>query len=308
MFPIIADSDKSNSSEDNCIIVDRNSQEQILDLFVFISVVIFGVLLMRTVRKEIYQRQRLSELTEQLKQVDIKKDEFLNVVAHELRAPMTAIKGYISMLMDGDTGQMNEEAMEYLNMVFKSNDRLIRLVNNLLNVSRIEEGRQVYNMAEISLLGVIGTNFDEFKFTADEKHLQLKLDAATPLSDKVYVDTDRIYEVVANFISNAIKYTDQGSVTIRVTNPTTDKIRVEVTDTGRGINELDQKRLFQKYYRAEEAVQRTVGTGLGLYVSKLLVEKFGGTLGLTSTVGKGSTFWFELPLVKTSEERPNILV
>lgn len=246
---------------------------------------------------------------EKLTSMGIKKDEFLNVVAHELRAPMTAIKGYISMLVEGDAGEQGPEAKEYLNLVSKSNDRVIRLVNNLLNVSRIEEGRQVYNMQTVGLLDVIKTNFEEFKFTADEKHIQMSLFLGDPPpSDKVYVDSDRIYEVIANFMSNAIKYTDAGNVAIKVYNPSPNSIKVEVSDSGRGIAPLDQKKIFQKYYRAEQTVQRTVGTGLGLYISKLLIEKFGGTLGFTSEMGKGSTFWFELPLAQSIDAKPNIVV
>ncbi len=291
------------------VVVDRNSQQQPLDLIIFIAVVIFGVLLMRTVRQEIYQRQKLVELTQRLQAADIRKNDFLNVVAHEMRAPMTAIKGYVSMILEGDTGEINEEAKEYLKEVFGTNDRLIRLVNNLLNVSRIEENRQVYNMVAVHLMEVININFHEHKLEADKKMLKFELDTSRPISsDTVYVDSDRIHEVVANLMSNAVKYTGAGSVVTKIYNPTPDRIRVEVTDSGIGIPLNQQDRIFQKYYRAQDTMQRTVGTGLGLYVSKLLVEKFGGTIGFISEQNKGSTFWFELPIAKEAAAKPNILV
>lgn len=290
------------------VIVAGDSQQP-LDLIIFIAMVIFGILLMRTVRQEITQRQILSDLTKQLQVMDIKKSDFLNIVAHELRAPMTAIKGYVSMILEGDTGEISLDTKGYLEEVFSTNDRLIRLVNNLLNVSRIEEDRQVYNMVIVHLLEVVNINFNEHKMQAHEKRLKFELDTTLPLkSDTVYVDSDRIHEVVANFMSNAVKYTGAGSVTTKIFNPTSDRIRVEVSDTGIGIPADQQERIFQKYYRAQDTMTRTVGTGLGLYVSKLLVEKFGGTIGFTSVQGKGSTFWFELPLAKETSAKPNILV
>lgn len=283
--------------------------ELAIDLAGFILMVGIGILLIRSVRQEVSQRTQLAVLNVKLKDLDARKNEFLNIVAHELRAPMTAIKGYISMLLDGDAGQLSEEATDYLNVASKSNDRLIRMVNNLLNISRIEEGREVYQMGVVSLLQVIKSNFDEFRFTAEEKHLRFVLDIGQiPPPDRVYVDKDRIFEVVANFISNSIKYTESGTVLVKVYNPQPDRIRMEVSDTGRGIAPADQVKLFQKFYRVETSMRRTVGTGLGLYISKLLVEKFGGRIGFVSQEGKGSTFWFELPLVANTELKPNILV
>ena len=122
------------------------------------------------------------------------------------------------------------------------------------------------------------------------------LNLPNEVKDKVRVDPDRIHEVLANFISNALKYTDHGSVEVKLKQAKGNNVRVEVIDTGPGISKEEQAKLFQKFYRVETNLGKTTGTGLGLYISRLLVEKFGGKLGVDSDSGKGSNFWFELPL------------
>lgn len=291
------------------LFVPQSNEELAIDLFIFISIVSVGVVLIRAVTKELEQREKLEILTERLQDLDRRKDEFLSIAAHELRAPMTAIKGYISMLMEGDAGELPPSAMEYLQIVLKSNNRLVRLVNNMLNVSRIEEGRQVYQMGLVNLSQAVKSVFEEFVPVAQNKGLTFLLHISDNIpNDKVYVDQDRIHEVVSNLISNAIKYTDHGLVDITLLTTPAGFIRFEVKDSGKGIAKVDQEKLFQKYYRVESAVGRAVGTGLGLYIAKLLIEKFGGKIGFTSEVDKGSTFWFELPTVESDAGKPSIYV
>jgi signal transduction histidine kinase len=253
--------------------------------------------------------KELQIVNDKLKELDERKDEFLNIAAHELRAPMTAIKGYLSMIMEGDAGAIPPQVSEFLSEAATSNDRLIRLVNNMLNTARIEENRQVYTMAVVDLLQVVQTVFKEFQQDAMTKKLVYTANIVPGTEGKVYVDADRIHEVVGNFISNAIKYTDEGSVTVTLSNPNSGTIQFEVADTGPGIPADSQARLFEKFYRVEtDNLKRAPGTGLGLYISKLLVEKFGGKLGFKSESGKGSSFWFELPIAKAVPDKPNIMV
>ena len=239
----------------------------------------------------------LQVANKKLKLLDQRKDEFISVAAHELRAPMTAIKGYLSMILEGDAGKISPEASDYLSEAVGGNDRLIRLVNNMLNVARIEEGRMVFQMGTVSLAKVVATVFHEFEPDAKQKGLTFLSEIKQGIEDAVFVDRDRIHEVVANFMSNAIKYTDQGSVTVKLLNRE-NKVRFEVKDTGPGISQADQGKLFQKFSRVESSAGKKIGTGLGLYISKLLVEEFGGKIGVQSELSKGSTFWFELPLKK----------
>jgi signal transduction histidine kinase len=280
------------------LLISPSATQGFVDGLVFLLAVVFGVFLVRSVLREVKQRERLQELTEKLKLLDKQKDEFISVAAHELRAPMTAIKGYLSMIIDGDAGIISDEARSFINHSIEGNDRLIRLVNNMLNVSRIEENRMVYEMGIVSLKHVVEEVYREFEASAKEQSLHFSIDESHVTYDMVSVDKDRIYEVVANYVSNAIKYTDQGSVAVTLTNPSSDCIRFEATDTGYGMTENEQKKLFNKFVRADSSAKKAVGTGLGLYICKLLVEKFGGKIGVISTLGKGSTFWFELPIQK----------
>ncbi len=250
----------------------------------------------RSVRNEIKQREKLQELTEKLQAMDKQKDEFINMAAHELRAPMTAIKGYISMIMDGDAGEISEKARGYLTDVTSVNDRLVRLVNNMLNVSRIEEGRLVYKTEVVPLSEIAQNVYTSFRFEAERKGLSIYLNVDEGVNDLVEVDPDKINEIIGNFVSNAVKYTETGSIEIKISQAAIDKIKLSVIDSGPGISKEEQDKLFQKFYRVQSTAGKTIGTGLGLYISKLLVEKFNGQMGLSSSVGKGSEFWFVLPV------------
>ncbi len=267
-----------------------------VDILVFGTVVIFGVLLIRSVLAEVKQREKLQELTQKLQALDKQKDEFLSMAAHELRAPMTAIKGYVSMVLEGDTGDIPEKARGFLADTSNITDRLIRLVNNMLNVSRIEEGRLTFQEETEYLSVPVKSVFNQFVPEAERKGLKYTITIPNELKDKVTIDPDRIQEVIGNFISNAVKYTDEGFVKVVMLQPNESTVRVEVSDSGPGISKEEQKNLFQKFHRVESNVGKTTGTGLGLYISKLLMEKFKGDLGVDSEPGKGSTFWFELPL------------
>ncbi len=242
--------------------------------------------------------ERLQQANDKLKDIDKRKDEFISVAAHDLRAPLTAVKGYLSMIMEGDAGKLPKKAEEFIQGALEGTEREIRLVNNMLNVSRIEENRLVFEMGTINLAGVVKEGFNEFITVAKDKLLEYSLEIEKGIQDSVHVDRDRIHEVVANLISNSIKYTDVGSVTVRLSNHRAGYILFSITDTGRGMADDERDKLFTKFYRAQSSAGTTLGTGLGLYITKLLVEKFGGTIGIESEFGKGSNFWFELPIKK----------
>jgi signal transduction histidine kinase len=269
-----------------------------LDSVVFVIVLVFSILLIKSVMSEIKQREKLQELTERLREIDKQKDEFLSMAAHELRAPMTAIKGYVSMVLEGDTGEIPEKARGFLAETGSITDRLVRLVNNMLDVSRIEEGRILYQVEEENLSVPIRSVFSQFTPEAERKGLKYTLKIPKNIKDKVFVDPDRIQEVIGNLISNAVKYTDEGFVEVKMTQPKPEFVRVEIVDSGIGIAKDEQNKLFQKFHRVESNVGKTTGTGLGLYISKLIVEKFKGNIGVISDEGKGSTFWFDIPLAE----------
>jgi len=240
--------------------------------------------------------QKLDEANKSLKDLDKRKDEFISVAAHELRAPLTAVKGYLSMIFDGDGGKVPKQIDEYLHGALEGAEREIRLVNNMLNVSRIEENRLIYQMGKIKLIDVVKQAFDEFVISAKEKGLDFGLEIEENIKDLVYVDKDRIYEVITNLISNALKYSDKGSIMVSLSNPSHNLIKFTITDTGRGMTKEEQQKLFAKFYRANSSAGTVMGTGLGLYITKLLIEKFDGTIGVESELGRGSIFWFKLPI------------
>ena len=279
------------------IVIFTSIGELIVDVVIFVSVLFFGILLIRSVIREVMQREKLQVLTERLKAVDKQKDEFVSMAAHELRAPMTAIKGYLSMVVEGDAGDIPEKARGFLADTAAINERLIRLVNNMLNVSRIEEGRMVYQIEQENLSSVVRAAFAQFRSETERKGLKFELIIPPEIKDRIEVDMDRIHEVVANLLSNAIKYTEKGKITVRLSQPNPGNVRFEVEDTGPGISKEEQGKLFQKFVRAESSIGKTTGTGLGLYICRLLIEEFYGRIGLISEEKKGSIFWFEIPLV-----------
>lgn len=253
-------------------------------------------------------RREVEKVNRKLKEMDKQKDEFISMAAHELRAPMTAIKGYTSMILEGDAGPITDKMSEYLTDTMMVNARLIRLVNNMLNVGRIEEGRMVYHTEVCRLRDSVDQVFASFKFEAKKKNLGFELVVPEDIKDTVEVDSDKVTEVISNFVSNAIKYTDEGKVVVKMSQPDPKTVRVEVIDTGPGISKNEQKHLFEKFYRVESKVGKTIGTGLGLYIAKLLVEKFDGKIGIDSDVNMGSNFWFEIPTTDkplTTEEENN---
>ena len=285
------------------LFVSRSAGEIFVDSMILAVMVVFGVLLIRSVIREVKQREQLEEMTKKLKNLDKLKDEFISMAAHELRTPITAIKGYLSMILEGGTGKVSNKAKGYLIDASAVNDRLIRLVNNMLNVSRIEERRMVYQIELVDLGKSVEEVFYSFRLEADRKGIEYTMNFPPGVKDKVFVDPDRIREVTGNLVSNAIKFTDKGSVAINISQPKRDIVRVEVVDTGPGITKEEQKKLFSKFYRVESTAGRTMGTGLGLYISSLLVGKFSGKIGVDSEFGKGSTFWFELPVVSKRGKR-----
>lgn len=238
--------------------------------------------------------ESVEKANEELKALDKLKDEFLSMASHELKSPMNAVKNYLWMALNkgkDDPVRLND----YLTIAYESIQRLIALVNDLLDVSRIESGRVTLDIKPLDLAKVITETIGIFEPQAKAKGLSLVCPALSTVSIKA--DDNKLREILNNFVSNGIKYTMQGSVTIS-TEEKGDMIRINITDTGTGLTPEDQTKLFQKFSRVNSSYKELAtveGTGLGLYISKQFVEMMGGTLGVTSEVGKGSTFWFELP-------------
>src|SRR3989344_4138056 len=270
---------------------------------ILLLVLLFGILLIRNVIREVEQREQLEILSKELaaanaelKKLDQLKSDFLSFVSHQLRAPLTVIKGYISMIEEGTYGQIPQNIMEVLGKVFVSNEKLIRLVNDFLNLSRIEQGRMQFEFEKTSVATLIEEAVDALKDNAAKRGLTLVWQKPEAVPD-ITIDKSKVYEIIYNLIDNAIKYTEKGSVSV-VLSQKPKSIVIAVKDTGIGLSSDDQKQLFQRFGRIEAGKKVNIsGTGIGLYVAKYMVEAQKGRIWAESVGrGKGSTFFVELPL------------
>lgn len=246
-------------------------------------------------RAQIYHE--LQEANERLKQMDKLKDEFVSVASHELRTPMTAIKSYAWMVLNGKSGELTDKGKEYMKRVYVSTERLINLVNDMLSVSRIESGRVQITIEPFDCIELIREVGLEFKARSDEKNVNLVLSIPqTPLM--VQGDKSKIQEVLENLVGNALKFTpQQGTITISLLQKD-NSVEFTVSDTGKGISREDLSKLFTKFGRLDSSyvsISENGGTGLGLYICKQYIELNKGSIWVESEPGKGSSFKFTVP-------------
>ena len=223
-------------------------------------------------------------------EVDRMKTEFVSTVSHELRTPLTAIKGYLDLMLDGQAGHLTSTQREFLSLAGESTDRLTTLINDILDISRIEAGGTRLRRIPTDYRPVVQHVVQMLTGQAKAKGIALGMQF-TKINPWVEGDPDRISQVMFNLVSNAIKYTPaQGKVTVRVTCDE-DVVTTQITDTGPGIAPDELERVFERFYRADNSTTReTGGTGLGLAITKALVERMGGSVTVTSTLGLGTTF------------------
>ncbi len=238
----------------------------------------------------------LHEITRE-KLIEKMKSEFVSVAAHQLRTPITGIKWVFMTLLNGDAGEISKEQEDLLSKGYQSNERMVGMVNDLLNVTKIEEGRFLYKLAYYTLEDLIEKTLSQFSEIVKKKDINIVFEKPEKPSPKIKVDAEKIELVIQNLIDNAIKYSKAGGmVTISLVYDK-NEVKVSVKDSGIGIPKEEQSRLFSKFFRAENAVKvDTEGSGLGLFITKNIVEKHGGRIGFQAEEGKGSVFEFALPL------------
>lgn len=237
--------------------------------------------------------QDVSELAE----LDRLKSEFVNTVSHELRTPLTSIVGYLGLVLADTAGPLQEQQREFLNVVQRNTTRLANLINDLLDIQRIESGRTPLQRTQVCLARVVQQVAETFRVQAEQKGLTFVVKATPGEFPLISADPDRLTQIASNLVSNAVKYTKAGQVKVSVQKGR-GSVDLVVEDSGIGIPQADQKRIFEKFYRAEHPYVREVGgTGLGLPIVRTMVEEHGGEIRLESEPGKGSKFIVSFPLL-----------
>lgn len=240
--------------------------------------------------------QELKQSNEKMQELDEAKDDFISMASHQLRTPLTSIKGYLSMLLDGDAGPLNETQKKFVEQASISSQRMVYLISDLLNVSRLKTGKFVIEPIETYLPDVVDQEVAQLVETAKSRQVDLTFDKPKEFP-KLILDETKIRQVIMNFIDNAIHYSKSGGHIRVALNVVGNSVQYTVTDDGIGVPKADQPHLFTKFYRGENARKaRPDGTGLGLFMAKKAIVASGGALLFKSEEGKGSIFGFTFPI------------
>src|SRR6202050_5295980 len=273
-------------------IIDKELAVAILNAKAYAEIQEFNLTLQARVDRA---TNRLRVANRHLKELDHAKDEFISMASHQLRTPLTTIKGYLSMMLEGDAGRLTAAQKEFVNYAFGSSERMVNLISDLLNVSRLSAGRFLIQTKPTDMVQMIEEEVHQLAGHASAKGIDLIFEPPAQGFPLAEIDENKTRQVIMNFIDNAVYYTKQGQVKV-VLSRDGDQVRLEVHDTGMCVSEDARKKLFTKFYRATNAQDvRPDGTGLGLYLARRVIQDQGGTIIFNSVEGKGSTFGFELP-------------
>lgn len=251
-------------------------------------------------------KQRIDAATEELRasnarlrRIDATKDEFISMASHQLRTPLTSVKGYLSMVLDGDVGKTSAAQKKLLGEAFTSSERMVHLIHDFLNVSRLQTGKFMLEKGEYDLVRLVSDEVSALKRVAESRHLDLTF-TTNAKQCVLNIDETKIRQVVMNFVDNALYYSLEGTTVAVTLKKTTDYIELLVADSGIGVPKAEQAQLFEKFYRASNARKhRPDGTGVGIFLAKKVITAHGGEIIFESREGKGSTFGFRLPLPKS---------
>lgn len=283
------------------LFLSKSQSELMIRIVSLALIIVLSYFLVKSVRTEVRRREEMQKLAlelekanEALQMLNQAKTEFISIASHQLRTPLSIVKGYLSMILDGDYGSVKKSLARILEKVYSSNERLINLVNELLNISRIESGRLEYRFEPVRLEKIVQELVDEFKMKAEAKKLELRFDYPKNLP-KVNVDSQKIKEVISNLLDNSIKYTEKGWVAVKL-DYKNKQIICSVVDTGLGIKPDEREKLFEKFARGQSSqFTSSHGLGVGLYICKKFIEGHGGKIWAESDgIGKGSKFSFSL--------------
>ena len=238
---------------------------------------------------------------EKLAEVSRMKSEFISVVSHQLRSPLTNLKWAIDLIMSGELGKIEEQQVEYFKILKENNERMMELVEDLLYVSRIETATLSQRKLEISLVDLIEKMILRFEPFAKASNIKINFNFEKNLP-LAFVDPDQMKQVVENLIDNAIRYIKRGGKIDISLSKRNSFFYFEIKDNGIGIPQEDQKYIFQKFFRSKNVLKyQTQGSGLGLFIVKSVIERSGGKVGFKSQEGQGTTFWFTLPITNNNK-------
>lgn len=283
------------------IFLSKTSVEISTNITIFMLITIFGFLLVRGIYKEVETRERIEGLAfeiaianKKLRKMERQKSEFVSIASHQLRTPLTAIKGYASMLIEGSFGELSEKLKEVTDKIYSSSQTLVDIIDDFLIISRIEEGRMHYELKNIELGSILEEIVEEISKIAKDKNIDIELSLDKDIEFNIYADYAKIKQVIRNVIDNAIQYTEKGSIKISISkNKQNKKIIVSVSDTGVGMDKEDVITVFKKFNRFSE---NKAISGVGLYVASEIVKAHRGQIWAESEgIGEGSTFFIELP-------------
>lgn len=275
--------------------IDALIKQVLWQSYIILGVIVLIVILLLSNNTKIFEYLALYR---KLQEVDKMKDEFISIASHELRAPITGVSGYISMMQEGTFGELPEKLKEPIKIVEGAAARLAALVEDLLNVSRIEQGRLMVNLKPTKVNPLVTEVIRELEANAKAKNLQLIFKTPDSVLLDANVDPDRFVQVMTNLVSNGIKYTEQGAVEI-FTEMKGDKLVIKVKDSGIGMSAKDREKIGSKFYRIQnDKTKGIVGTGLGLWLTKNIINMMKGQMVINSIEGFGTQVVLTFPTVK----------
>ena len=286
------------------IIVAKSFTEGLTDGFIFVATLAFGIILIRSVRQEVEQREKLEilskqlgEANEKLKELDRLKSQFLSFASHQIKTPLAAIKGFASLICDGSYGECPPKVSETSHKIEEAANRMISLVNEFLDLRKIEEGKMTYTFEKIDGVKMVNDVVEELKPLAQVKKLDLTFESEIE-SGQINADAQRLRQVFQNLIENAIKYTDSGFVKVNIKSNNGSFI-FSVSDSGHGMEKELLSGLFEEFKRAGSSdIKRIEGAGLGLFIAKQIVLGHKGEIWAESDgLNKGSKFFVKIPWV-----------
>lgn len=274
--------------------ISSNDQDLINRLGSAVGIALDNKLLLEENARVLKQLQKSND---KLKALDQIKNEFLSMASHQLRTPLTSIKGYVSMVLEGDAGSLTTQQHKLLQESFNSSERMVRLISDFLNVSRLQTGKFAIEKTSFNLKEVVKQEVSNLEIIAGSHDIKLKLKVADG-NYPIIADESKIRQVIMNFVDNAIYYSHPSSTIIVNLEKIKDQAALTVVDTGIGVPKDEQAKLFTKFFRAQNArKQRPDGTGVGLFLAQRVISAHKGSIIFSSTEGQGSTFGFKLPLM-----------